>query len=43
MAYNDPGKEPSVKFTEKALSGINDRLEVAPVSATIFQIPVKSQ
>ena len=43
MAYNDPGKEPVVKFTEKALSRIKDTLEVAPVSATIFRIPVKSQ
>jgi len=41
MAYNDPGKDPVVKFTEKALGGIRDTLEVAPASATIFEIPVK--
>jgi len=41
MAYNDPGKDPGVKFTEKALSGIRNTLEVGPASATIFEIPVK--
>jgi alpha-N-arabinofuranosidase len=41
MDFNDPGKDPIVKFTEKALSGIKDTLEVAPASATIFEIPVK--
>ncbi|HEY7679837.1 MAG TPA: alpha-L-arabinofuranosidase C-terminal domain-containing protein, partial [Terriglobia bacterium] len=41
MGYNDPGKDPVVKFTEKALTSINDTLQVAPVSATIFRIPVR--
>lgn len=40
MAYNEPGKRPLVKFTETAVSGVRDALEVAPVSATIFRIPV---
>ncbi len=41
MAYNDPGKDPIVRFTEQPVSGITDTLEVAPVTATIFEIPVK--
>ncbi len=41
MDFNDPGKEPVVKFTEKTVTGIRDTLEVAPASATIFEIPVK--
>lgn len=41
MAYNDPGKDPIVKFTEHPVSGITDTLEVAPVTATIFEIPIK--
>ncbi len=41
MAYNDPGKDPLVRFSEKAVSGIRDTLEVAPVTATIFSIPVR--
>ena len=41
MAYNDPGKDPVVKFTERAVGGLADALEVAPVSATIFHIRVK--
>ncbi len=41
MAYNDPGKDPIVRFTEQPVSGITDTLEVAPVTATIFEIPIK--
>lgn len=41
MSYNDPGKEPVVKFTENPLSKIGSTLEVAPVTATIFEIRVK--
>jgi alpha-N-arabinofuranosidase len=41
MAYNDPGKDPIVKFTEKAVTGIRDMLTVAPATATIFEIPVR--
>jgi len=40
MAYNEPVQEPVVKFTEKPVTGIQDTLEVIPVSATIFSIPV---
>jgi alpha-N-arabinofuranosidase len=41
MAYNDPGKEPAVKVSEKPLNDINDKLEITPVSATIFKIKVR--
>jgi len=42
MAYNDPGKDPIVRFTERTLTGISDMLEIAPVTAMIFEIEVKS-
>jgi alpha-N-arabinofuranosidase len=41
MAYNDPGRQPPVRFTEKQVRGIRDTLQVAPMSATIFRIPVE--
>jgi len=41
MAYNEPGKPPAVKFDEKTVGGLGDTLEVAPATATIFQIKVK--
>ena len=39
MDYNEPGKPPVVKFNERALSGVENTLRVAPASATIFRIP----
>lgn len=41
MSYNDPGKDPVVKFVEKPVSNIGNTLEVAPVTATIFEIKIK--
>jgi alpha-N-arabinofuranosidase len=41
MDYNDPGKDPVVRFVEKPVTGIRDTLEVAPASATIFAIAAK--
>ena len=41
MAYNDPGKDLTVKYAEKAVSGIKDTLTVLPASATIFEFAVK--
>jgi len=38
LAFNDPGKEPIVTFTEKPVKDISDHLEITPVSATIFKI-----
>jgi alpha-N-arabinofuranosidase len=41
MAYNDPGQAPAVRFTETRVTGLEEALEVAPVSATIFRIAVR--
>jgi hypothetical protein len=41
MAYNEPGKDPAVRFAEKSVSGYGDMLEVSPVSATIFHVRVR--
>jgi len=41
MAFNDPGKEPAVRFAERAVSGIKNQLPISPASATIFEITVK--
>ncbi len=41
MAFNDPGKEPMVRFAEKAVGGIKDSLAISPASATVFEIAVK--
>jgi hypothetical protein len=38
MAYNEPGKSPAVRFVEKRVTGVQDTLEIAPASATIFRI-----
>lgn len=38
MAYNEPGQPPVVRFTESPVTGVQDVLEVAPASATIFRI-----
>ena len=36
MAFNDPDQPPRVVIEEKPVSGIGDRLTVAPCSATLF-------
>jgi alpha-N-arabinofuranosidase len=38
LAYNEPGKAPAVRFVEKRVTGVQETLEVAPASATIFRI-----
>jgi len=38
MAYNEPGKEPQVKIEESPVSGIKDKLPVAPCSVTLFAL-----
>ena len=43
MAYNEPGKPPVVRFTESRVTGVQDALQVAPASATIFRIARASQ
>ncbi|HUT09740.1 MAG TPA: alpha-L-arabinofuranosidase C-terminal domain-containing protein [Thermoguttaceae bacterium] len=41
MAYNEPGKEPNVKIEESPVSGIKDKLPVAPCSVTLFGLEVE--
>jgi alpha-L-arabinofuranosidase len=41
MAYNQPGKEPTVKITEEKLNGIAGGLTVGPLSICLFELPVK--
>jgi alpha-N-arabinofuranosidase len=39
MAFNDPGKPSAVTFTEFALGNVKESLELAPMSAIIFEFP----
>jgi len=41
MAFNDPGKDPVVKFTRIPVPVVGNSLEVQPVSATIFVMRVR--
>jgi alpha-N-arabinofuranosidase len=41
MAFNEPGKTPVVRFVESRVTGVQDALELAPASATIFRIAVR--
>jgi alpha-N-arabinofuranosidase len=41
MAYNDPDQPPRVVIEEKQVTGIGDRLAVAPASATLFALEVE--
>jgi len=41
MAYNEPGKEPKVVIKEKAVSGISDKLSVAPLSISLYKLAVR--
>ncbi|HLW98191.1 MAG TPA: alpha-L-arabinofuranosidase C-terminal domain-containing protein [Candidatus Acidoferrales bacterium] len=41
MAFNDPGKDPVVKFMRIPVPAVGNSLEVQPVSATIFVIKVR--
>jgi alpha-N-arabinofuranosidase len=41
MAYNEPGQAPAVRFAETRVTGVQETLEVAPASATIFRIAVR--
>ena len=41
MAYNEPGKEPSVQIEEKQASNLGGRLHVEPCSVTLFALEVE--
>ena len=40
MAYNEPGKVAKVEIVERALSGVEDTLTVAPCSVTLYALAV---
>ncbi len=41
MAYNEPGKDPSVRITEKTISGVTNKLEVPALSISLYLLAVK--
>ena len=38
MAYNEPGKPPNVRIEQKRVSGVNDQIEVPPVSVSLYAL-----
>ena len=41
MAYNEPGKPPSVQIEERSCSGIADRVGVPPLSVSLYSLGVR--
>ncbi|NQU21791.1 MAG: alpha-N-arabinofuranosidase [Candidatus Nealsonbacteria bacterium] len=41
LAYNEPGKPPKVTVEESTVSGVSDKLSVAPCSVTLFALPLR--
>lgn len=42
MAFNDPGKKPEVTIDEKELSGINETIEVLPLSVCLYKLEIQN-
>jgi alpha-N-arabinofuranosidase len=42
MAYNEPGKEPMVAIKEQPVTGISGKLNVAPLSISIYKLITKN-
>jgi alpha-N-arabinofuranosidase len=42
MAYNEPGKNPKVVIEEKPVTGISDKLNVPPLSISLFRLTTKN-
>ena len=42
MAYNEPGKDPNVVIEEKPVTGISDKLNVAPLSISLYKLTTKN-
>jgi alpha-N-arabinofuranosidase len=42
MAYNNPGDEPNVVIKEKPVTGISDKLEVPPLSISLYKLTTKN-
>ena len=41
LAYNEPGKPPAVKIDQSPVTGVADRLPVAPCSVTLYRLTVQ--
>jgi alpha-L-arabinofuranosidase len=41
MAYNDPEESPRIRIEEETISGLADRLRLAPCSVTLFALEVE--
>jgi len=41
LAYNEPGTEPKILIVEKEVTGISDSVTVAPLSVSLFSLPLK--
>jgi alpha-N-arabinofuranosidase len=42
MAYNNPGEEPKVAIEEKTVTGISDKLNVPPLSISLYRLATKN-
>jgi len=42
MAYNEPGEEPKVAIEEKPVTGISDKLNVPPLSISLYKLATKN-
>jgi alpha-N-arabinofuranosidase len=42
MAYNEPGKDPNVVIEEKPVTGVSDKLNVAPLSISLYKLTTKN-
>ena len=41
LAYSEPGKEPQVQIQETPFTGRPDRLEVPPISVSLYALAVR--
>jgi len=42
MAYNEPGEEPKVVIKDKPVTGISDKLNVPPLSISLYKLTTKN-
>ncbi|HUT46749.1 MAG TPA: alpha-L-arabinofuranosidase C-terminal domain-containing protein [Sedimentisphaerales bacterium] len=42
MAYNEPGEEPKVVIKDKPVTGISDKLNVPPLSISLYKLATKN-
>jgi len=42
MAYNEPGEEPKVMIEEKPVTGVSDKLNVPPLSISLYKLATKN-